>query len=849
MTAHNRPLPELSNEEILRYSRHLILPEVGMEGQRKLKGARVAMIGTGGLGAPLGLYLAAAGIGKIGIVDFDVVDVTNLQRQVIHGTADVGRPKIDSAADRMKDINPYLEIEKYETALSSENALEILKDYDVVVDGTDNFPTRYLVNDACVLLGKPNAYGSIFRFEGQATVFHHDGGPCYRCLYPEPPPPGLVPSCAEGGVLGILPAVVGSIQATETVKLILGKGETLSGRLMLYDALNMKFRELKLRRNPECPVCGDNPTVTELIDYQQFCGIPQQEAAEQEQAKNVNEITPTELKAKLDAEEEVFVLDVRQQHEYDIARIDGTTLIPLDQLAHRVEELDATAHIVVHCKSGMRSAKAQKLLLEMGFSRVTNLRGIWARLEGPQRLVVAAVLLATVVGLGGVVWFAGQPSYEIVYTARNGDEIGRVQQALSQANVSYQMDDTGMSFMVERNKVGMANSAIAREGLTGTPEISLNTSSSFIEDAATKKWRLNNVSRAQAVDAILKLDGVVSVTVNGSKPDRMIAFRDRRDEAKPKATVVLGLRPGTPFETVAYGAASIAASQLMIPLQNIDVFSTVGGNRWSYNPDRNTGAGSSEFLNMQRDISDTRTRMAQARLDQLWPGKISVQVTVELDSTWEVRSEKVLPDEPLMKKEESTKDSTDGAAPSEDQTGSKSKNEKRTREYVTDIGERRTGKSMPDIKRMSVAVLYDKSLADAGDFDEQRLVKTVKAIVGWDPSRDSEEAFSTLVSTFAPPAEVEVAYGGPGFGEVALQYAPMVGQIIGVVIVVMFLRGLFKRSRRPAEEPEVEPEIPEEDLAPEEQQRRMRREIERSIANDPAALAKMLEAWLLEQKA
>ena len=375
MTAHSRPLPELSNEEILRYSRHLILPEVGMEGQRKLKGAKVAMIGTGGLGAPLGLYLAAAGIGKIGIVDFDVVDVTNLQRQVIHGAKDVGRPKIDSAADRMKDINPHLEIEKYETALSSENALEILKDYDVVVDGTDNFPTRYLVNDACVLLGKPNAYGSIFRFEGQATVFHHNGGPCYRCLYPEPPPPGLVPSCAEGGVLGILPAVVGSIQATETVKLILGKGETLSGRLMLYDALNMKFRELRLRRNPECPVCGDNPTVTELIDYQQFCGIPQQAAAEAEQAGKMPEIAPKDLKAKLDAGEDVFVLDVRQPHEYDIAKIEGTTLIPLDQLAQRVDELESTADIFIHCKSGVRSAKAQKLLKDMGFSRVTNVAG------------------------------------------------------------------------------------------------------------------------------------------------------------------------------------------------------------------------------------------------------------------------------------------------------------------------------------------------------------------------------------------------------------------------------------------------------------------------------------------
>ena len=269
--------PVLSNDEILRYSRHLIMPEVGMEGQVKLKKASVLMIGTGGLGAPLGLYLAAAGVGRIGIVDFDVVDMTNLQRQVIHGTKDIGRPKLDSAAERMADINPYVQIDKYEVRLTSENALGILKDYDVVVDGTDNFPTRYLVNDACVLLGKPNAYGSIFRFEGQATVFGHDDGPCYRCLYPEPPPPGLVPSCAEGGVLGILPALVGSIQATETVKLILGKGETLSGRLILYDALNMKFRELKLRKNPDCPVCGPNRTIHELIDYEEFCGIPQAE--------------------------------------------------------------------------------------------------------------------------------------------------------------------------------------------------------------------------------------------------------------------------------------------------------------------------------------------------------------------------------------------------------------------------------------------------------------------------------------------------------------------------------------------------------------------------------------------
>jgi adenylyltransferase/sulfurtransferase len=369
------PSTALSNEEIRRYSRHLIMPEVGMEGQLKLKQAKVLMIGTGGLGAPLGLYLAAAGVGKIGIVDFDIVDESNLQRQVIHGTKDVGRPKIDSAADRMSDINPNIEIVKYETALTSANALDIIKDYDIAVDGTDNFPTRYLVNDACVLLNKPNAYGSIFRFEGQATVFHHDGGPCYRCLYPEPPPPGLVPSCAEGGVLGILPALVGSIQATETVKLILGKGETLSGRLILYDALNMRFRELKLRRNPECPVCGDNPTVTELIDYQQFCGIPQQQAADEAAQGGIPEISPTELKAKLDAGENIFVLDVREPHEFDICRIDGTTLIPLGQLPSRVNELNSADEIVVHCKSGMRSAKAVDFLQQTGFAKVKNLAG------------------------------------------------------------------------------------------------------------------------------------------------------------------------------------------------------------------------------------------------------------------------------------------------------------------------------------------------------------------------------------------------------------------------------------------------------------------------------------------
>jgi len=366
----------LSNDEIQRYSRHLILPEVGMEGQLKLKQAKVLMIGAGGLGAPLGLYLAAAGIGKIGMVDFDVVEMSNLQRQVIHGTSDIGRPKIDSAAERMADINPYLEIVKYNTRLSSENALDIFKDYDIVVDGTDNFPTRYLVNDACVLLGKPNAYGSIFRFEGQATVFGYQDGPCYRCLYPEPPPPGLVPSCAEGGVLGILPALVGSIQATETVKIILGKGETLSGRLVLYDALNMKFRELKLRRNPDCPLCGDHRTIHALIDYEQFCGIPQQ-AAEPEPEAELNEweIDARGLKAKMDRNAPVFILDVREPHEFQICSIPNSVLIPLGDLPKRVGELNTADDIVVHCKSGMRSAKAINFLETVGFTKLKNLKG------------------------------------------------------------------------------------------------------------------------------------------------------------------------------------------------------------------------------------------------------------------------------------------------------------------------------------------------------------------------------------------------------------------------------------------------------------------------------------------
>jgi len=366
------PPASLSKEEILRYSRHLIMPEVGMDGQLKLKNAKVALIGTGGLGAPLGMYLAAAGVGRIGLVDFDVVDFTNLQRQVIHGTKDVGRKKLDSAAETMLDINPYVEIDRHETALTSENALQILKDYDLVVDGTDNFPTRYLVNDACVLLGKPNVYGSIFRFEGQATVFAYPGGPCYRCLYPEPPPPGLVPSCAEGGVLGILPGIVGLIQATETVKLILGAGEPLVGRLLLYDALGMRFRELKLRRNPECPVCGDHPSIRELIDYQEFCGIPNQS---HEPVAVEGDIDPVEVKAKIDRDDPFVLIDVREPHEYQICRIPHAKLIPLGDLPKRVNELDSADEIVAHCKSGVRSAKAVDFLKQAGFKKVRNMKG------------------------------------------------------------------------------------------------------------------------------------------------------------------------------------------------------------------------------------------------------------------------------------------------------------------------------------------------------------------------------------------------------------------------------------------------------------------------------------------
>ncbi len=368
----------LTPSEIKRYARHLIMPEVAMDGQKRLKAAKVLCIGTGGLGSPLSLYLAAAGVGTLGLVDFDVVDLSNLQRQIIHFTNDVGRPKIVSAEEKLTAINPELKIVRHEEAVDSSNALSLFADYDVIVDGTDNFPTRYLVNDACVLLGKPNVYGSIFRFDGQATVFFPPEGPCYRCLYPEPPPPDLVPNCAEGGVLGILPGLIGVVQATETVKLILGAGNPLIGRLLLYDALEMSFREMKVRKNPRCPICGTNPTIRELIDYQEFCGVRGAEPMPAQPANGSppsDEITPHELKALLERPRPPLVLDVRNPEEIQICRLAGSTVIPLPELQERVGELDPSAEIVVHCKSGVRSAKAIAFLRTAGFTRLKNLQG------------------------------------------------------------------------------------------------------------------------------------------------------------------------------------------------------------------------------------------------------------------------------------------------------------------------------------------------------------------------------------------------------------------------------------------------------------------------------------------
>ena len=373
------PPDALSPGETLRYARHLILPEVGPAGQRRLKQARVLLVGAGGLGSPVALYLAAAGVGTLGMVDFDVVDATNLQRQVLHGTPDVGRPKLDSARDRIGELNPHVAVEPHPVRLTSANALEIFREYDVVVDGTDNFPTRYLVNDACVLTGKPNVYGSILRWEGQASVFWAERGPCYRCLFRDPPPPGLVPSCAEGGVLGVLPGIVGTLQAAETLKLLLGVGEPMVGRLLLLDALRMRFRELKLRKDPECPACGERPTIRELIDYERFCGVPPTNPTETPMANGseIPEITPAELKQRLDRGDRLTIIDVREPHEWDIANLEehGSRLIPLGQLEERAGEIDPEEEIVLHCRSGARSANALAALRDRGYARLWNLKG------------------------------------------------------------------------------------------------------------------------------------------------------------------------------------------------------------------------------------------------------------------------------------------------------------------------------------------------------------------------------------------------------------------------------------------------------------------------------------------
>jgi adenylyltransferase/sulfurtransferase len=379
-------LPDLSHEEILRYSRHLLIPEVGLEGQKKLKAARVLVIGTGGLGSPVSMYLAAAGVGHIGLVDYDVVDSSNLQRQVVHGTSRIGQLKVESARNRLLDINPDIEVQVYNEPFTSENAMRIAADYDLLIDGTDNFPTRYLVNDVCVLLGKPNVYGSIFRFDGQVSIFYAKEGPCYRCIFPEPPPPGLVPSCAEGGVLGVLPGTIGTIQATEALKLLLGIGSNLLGRLLLYDALNMEVEYVRLRKNPDCKICGPNPEVTELIDYEAFCGVPGY-SHEDGSAGAGWDITAPELAKLREESRPVTLLDVREPHELEISRIAEARLIPLGQLASRLSELDSAEEMVVFCKSGTRSARALELLVSAGFRKVKNLKGginAWAREVDPQ---------------------------------------------------------------------------------------------------------------------------------------------------------------------------------------------------------------------------------------------------------------------------------------------------------------------------------------------------------------------------------------------------------------------------------------------------------------------------------
>lgn len=378
-------LPKLSNEEILRYSRHLLIPEVGLEGQRKLKNASVLVVGTGGLGSPTALYLAAAGVGRIGLVDYDVVDFSNLQRQVIHGTSGIGSLKVDSARQRMLDLNPDIQVDVYNEPFTSANAMQIAADYDLIIDGTDNFPTRYLTNDLCVLTGKPNVYGSIFRFDGQVSVFDARQGPCYRCIFPEPPPPGLVPSCAEGGVLGVLPGTIGTLQATEALKLLLGIGEPMVGRLLLYNALDMSFEFVRLKKNPNCKVCGPNPEITELIDYEAFCGVPGHDH-EDDTAGSAWDISASELEQRLRQGNHITLLDVREPHELEISALEGAANIPLGQLAGRLAELDSADEMIVFCKAGTRSARALELLLSAGFRKVKNLRGginAWAREVDP----------------------------------------------------------------------------------------------------------------------------------------------------------------------------------------------------------------------------------------------------------------------------------------------------------------------------------------------------------------------------------------------------------------------------------------------------------------------------------
>ena len=498
---------------------------------------------------------------------------------------------------------------------------------------------------------------------------------------------------------------------------------------------------------------------------------------------------------------------------------------------------------------------------------LVQMKGIWSRLDGGQRLIVVAVLGATAVGLGGIVWYAGQPTYEVVFTATSKDDITTAKRALEGASVGYQTDDSGMALRVERAKMGAANSALKEAGLGSRLESAIGAGSSIIDDAETKAWKLDNASRAMAENAIRQLEGVLAVTVTASKPRRVNAFRDRDGENRSGAAVILRLKPGATFEAVARSAMSLTASQLMIPAANIEVFSASGSQRYRYDPDREAGGGSSEFLTMQRAFGEERTQQAQQMLDTMWPGKTSVAVTVELDPRWEIVSEKVLPPEPIVKSQKTSKDSTSTATPrapdlangSSGSTGrsetqgtpeNSSKNETKDTDFVTEIGERRSGMSAPVVKRMTVAVLYDRSLEKTEGFDKDELIKAIKATVGWNKDRDAEEAFSTMPGDFQPVDLGADLTAGPGFGDLALRWGPTVGQVFGVIVVVLFLRGLFKRVKpRPEAVAEAGAAAAGAAQSAEEQQRRMRREIERSIATDPAALAKLLESWLTEQKA